>query len=220
MTHVVFHVEGGSSNGQSSDMRKAFRRFFSEIDQLAGSQGDKIDFFMHGSRLSAYKGFCGALETQPGKHHVLLVDSEDPLKHRGECWRHLNERPADGWARPSGVEDAQCCLMVQAVEAWLFADLEALQAYYGPAFNVNGLPARQNVEKIPKSDHIGKLEAASRPTKKGLYHKTRHLPDLLGRIDAAKVRERSWHCDQIFVTLSEKMGTKLTPLCTLRQEPE
>ena len=96
VTHIVFHVEGGISNGQSSDMRKAFRRFFSESDQLAGSQGGKIDFFMHGSHLSAYKGFCGALKTQPGKHHVLLVDSEDPITYRGECWQHLRERQADG----------------------------------------------------------------------------------------------------------------------------
>ena len=109
--------------------------------------------------------------------------------------------------------------MVQAVEAWLFADPEALQTYYGPEFNVNSLPARQNVEEIPKSDHIGRLEAASHPTRKGLYHKTRHLPDLLSRIDGAKVRERAWHCDRIFVTLSRRLGTELPPLCTLQPEP-
>lgn len=219
MTHIVFHIEGGISNSQSSDMRKAFRRFFSEIDLLANGKGGRIDFFMHGSRLSAYKGFRGALTTQPGKYHVLLVDSEDAVRDRDECWRHLRERQADGWARPASAEDAQCQLMVQAVEAWLFADPETLQAYYGPGFNVGILPARQNVEEISKSEHIGKLEAASRQTKKGLYHKTRHLPDLLGRIDAAKVRQRAWHCDHIFVTLSKKLGTELPPLCVLRPDP-
>ncbi len=218
MTQIVFHIEGGISNSQSSDMRQAFRRFFSELDSLAKSQGGKIDFVMHGSRLSAYRGFCGALTAQPGKHHVLLVDAEDSVAHWGECWRHLKERQADGWARPAGAEEAQCHLMVQTIEAWFFADPQALQAYYGSEFNAGSLPVRQNVEEIPKSNHVSRLKAASRPTKKGPYHKTRHLPDLLGRVDAAKVRERAWHCDHIFVTLSERLGTKMTPLCMFQQE--
>lgn len=83
---------------------------------------------------------------------------------------------------------------------------------------MSGLPDRRHVEEVPKSQHIPALEAATRHSQKGLYHKTRHLPDLLGRLDAAKVRERAWHCDQIFVTLSERLGTKLTPLCPFPQE--
>ncbi len=219
MTHIVFHIEGGISNGQSSDMRKSFRSFFSKMDNLAKSQGGKIDFILHGSRLSAYKGFCGALSTQPEKYHVLLVDSEAAVKHWGECWRHLKERQADGWARPVGVEEAQCQLMVQAIEAWFFADSEALKEYYKQGFQVNSLPDRRHVEEIPKSEQISSLVAATRPTQKGFYHKTRHLPDLLGEIKPAKVRERAWHCDRIFLTLSAKLGAELPPLCTLHEEP-
>ena len=220
MTHIVFHIEGGADRSQSGDMRKAFHDFFSELHTLATANGSRIEpVVMHGSRSRAYKGFCHALKTQPGKYHVLLVDSEDSVKHRGECWRHLRERQADGWACPAGVEGAQCHLMVQAVEAWFFADPGKLEEYYEQNFQVSSLPVRQNVEGIPKSEHIAKLEAATRHSQKGLYHKTNHLPALLGKIRAAKVRERAWHCDRIFVTLSERLGAKLTPLCTLQQEP-
>ncbi len=200
-------------------MRRAFRTFFAELDRVAKGGGSRIEFVMHGSRLSAYKRFCNALREEPEKYHVLLVDSEDSVKHWGECWRHVGERPADSWARTEGVEEEQCQLMAQAIEAWFFADPDTLRAYYGAAFNVNGLPAHRNVEAIPKSEHISSLEAATKQTQKGRYHKTRHLPDLLGRLNAAKVRERAWHCDRIFVTLAEKLGAELPPLCSLAPRP-
>jgi len=217
VTHLVFHVEGGISNSQSADMRKAFCRFFSEIDRLASGKGGQIEFLMHGSRLSAYKGFCNALIMQPEKHHVLLVDSEDPVAEWGLCWKHLRGR--DGWARPAGAEDAQCHLMAQAVEAWLFADPDTLKGYYGQGFQAGSVPHRRHVEEVPKGEHLPALEAATKQTKKGRYHKTRHLPDLLGRVDAVKVRQRAWHCDRIFVTLSAKLGNATAPLCTLQPEP-
>ena len=219
MTRIVFHIEGGISNSQSGDMRRAFRAFFAEVDRVARGRGGQIEFVMQGSRLSAYKRFCDALRQEPEAYHVLLVDPEDAVKHQGECWRHVRERPEDNWARPEGTGEAQCQLMVQALEAWFFADPSTLQTYYGTGFNANSLSARQDVEAIPKSEHLEKLEAATKPTQKGRYHKTRHLPDLLGGLNAAKVRERAWHCDRIFVTLAEKLGAELTPLCKLTPEP-
>ena len=88
MTRIVFHIEGGIGNSQSGDMRRAFRSFFAEIDRVAKGRGSQIEFVMQGSRLSAYKRFCDALKQEPEKYHVLLVDSEDPVEHWGECWRH------------------------------------------------------------------------------------------------------------------------------------
>ena len=219
MTRIQFHIEGGAGKNLDTEMRRAFHVFFSEINRVAREQGGSLRYTLHGPRLIAYKRFCNALRDDPETYHVLLVDSEDPVKRRGECWRHLLERQADGWERPAGTDKAQCQLMVQAVEAWFFADPDTLQAYYGAGFNASSLPTRQNVEAIPKSEHLPSLEAASRQTKKGLYHKTRHLPDILGRISPAKVRERAWHCDRIFVTLAEKLGAELPPLCRLAPEP-
>jgi len=217
VTLIMFHVEGGVSRNQDGEMREAFREFFAELDRSVRSNGNSIRFVPFGPRRKAYDSFCAALKSEPEAYHVLLVDSEDTVKRWGECWKHLRER--DGWVRPGGAEDAQCHLMAQAVEAWLFADPDTLRGYYGQGFQASSLPNRRHVEEVPKSQHLPALEAATRHSQKGLYHKTRHLPDLLGNIDAAKVRQRAWHCDQIFVTLSAKFGEATAPLCTLRPEP-
>ncbi len=200
-------------------MREGFRKFFAELDGSVRSKGNRIQFVPVGPRLQAYNHFRAALKSEPEAYHVPLVDSEDLVAQWGKCWRHLRERRGDGWKKPAGVTDAHCHLMVQAIEAWLFADLEALEGYYKQGFQAGSLPKRRHVEEVPKSQHIPALEAATRHSQKGLYHKTRHLPDLLGEIDVAKVRERAWHCDRIFVTLSRRLGTELPPLCTLQPEP-
>lgn len=200
-------------------MRQAFRSFFEELDTAVKSRGNSIKFVLHGSRREAYSHFCHALIQEPEAYHVLLVDSEEPVKRWGECWRHLRERKDDGWARPEGTDEAQCQLMVEALEAWFFADPDALQAYYGADLQTSSLPSRQHVEEIPKSQHLLSLEAATRQTKKGIYHKTQHLPGILQRLNAAKVRESAWHCDRIFVNLSARMGARMTPLCKFTQEP-
>ncbi len=207
---IQLHIEGGSSKNQDIEMRRAFRAFFEELDQAAQSQRSSLKLTLHGKRIAAYAQFCHTLKRDPETYHVLLVDSEDPVQHPGECWRHLRERAADGWERPDGVEEAQCQLMVEAIESWLFADPDALASYYGADFQKSSLPKRRNVEAIPKKDHLGKLEAATRRTQKGVHHKTGHLPDLLRKIDAMKVRQHANHCDRIFVSLSEKIGAPLT----------
>ena len=216
MTQIKFHVEGGAGKNRDTEMRQGFRTFFAALEEAVRGKGNTIRFVLHGSRREAYDQFCHALRTEPDAHHVLLVDAEGPVAHRGECWRHLRERQGDQWARPGGVEDAQCQLMAQAIEAWLFTDPAKLKEFYGA--DIGTLPGRQDVEQVPKADHLPRLEAATRQTAKGQYHKTRHLPKLLGRMDAAKVRQRAWHCDRIFVTLSENLGDALPPLCTLTQK--
>lgn len=95
--------------------------------------------------------------------------------------------------------------MAQAVEAWFFADPDALAGYYKQGFNTNPLGNRNNVEDIPKDEHIPKLKAATKDTQKKDYDKTDHAPDLLARIDPEKVRKRAPHCDRIFITLAEKI---------------
>ena len=206
---IKLHIEGGSSRNQDIEMRRAFRKFFGVLDQVAEDQGSSLKLTLHGTRRAAYTQFCYAHNHEPETYHVLLVDSEDPVQHPGECWRHLREREADGWERPGGVEEAQCQLMVEAIESWLFADPDCLAGYYGTDFQKSSLPGRRNVEEIPKQEHLVKLQAATRHTQKGVYHKTRHLPDLLRTISTQKVRERAEHCDRLFVNLSQKLGATL-----------
>ena len=204
---IQLHIEGGSSKNQDIDMRRAFRAFFGQLDQSARSQRSSLTLTLHGTRGAAYAQFCHALKREPETYHVLLIDSEDPVQHLGQCWRHLREREADGWERPDGAEEAQCQLMVETIESWLFADPDCLEAYYGTDFQKSSLPSRQNVEEIPKKEHLERLEAATRRTQKGVYHKTRHLPDLLRAISTQKVRGRAKHCDRLFVSLLQKLGS-------------
>ena len=96
--------------------------------------------------------------------------------------------------------------MVQAMEAWIVADPDALTAYYGQHFFKNALPKRHNLEEEPKLDCANKLAAATRPTQKGEYQKIRHAAELLAKISPNKVRNRCPHAEILFSTLSHLIG--------------
>jgi hypothetical protein len=95
--------------------------------------------------------------------------------------------------------------MVQTVEAWLVADVDAVSKFYGQGFNANTIPKNPNVEQISKEDLESTLKRATRNTPKGEYHKIKHGPKLLGQVDVSKVRKAAPHCDRLFVTLEGKM---------------
>ena len=206
MKRIVFHVEGGQNKNEDARFRQAFRTFFTEIDVAASAHGVSLKFIMEGPRRTAYERFCHESPKDADEWHVLLVDAEDLVKQSGLCWKHIEERAADQFERPNAAEEAQCQLMVQAMEAWFFADADALTRYYGKEFQASSLPKTNNVENIPKARHISALEAATKGTQKKRYHKTHHAPDILAQIDPAKVRNRAPHCDRIFVDLINKLG--------------
>ena len=102
---------------------------------------------------------------------MLLVDAEEPVNEAGS-WRHLNNR--DGWSRPDGATDDQCHLMVQIMESWFLADLDALKAFYGQGYRENALPQNPQVEQITKRHVLNGLDTAARETSKGRYDKGSH----------------------------------------------
>jgi hypothetical protein len=124
---------------------------------------------------------------------VLLVDAEDHVTAARPS-EHLTAR--DGWVFPA-LRANQVFLMVQAMEAWLLADREALKTFYGTGFLAKSLPGDpEKIEKIPKGKLESSLRHASKPTKtKGEYHKTRHGFALLALIDPNKVGQGSPHAD-------------------------
>jgi hypothetical protein len=118
----------------------------------------------------------------------------------------VSEREGDRWSRPDGVIDRQLHLMVQAMEAWLVADPEALEAYYGQGFRPHALPRQQDLEQVAKKDLNEALERATRESKtKGKYTKP-HGFELIGRVDPTKVRVRSWHAARFFDALSDNLS--------------
>lgn len=99
--------------------------------------------------------------------------------------------------------------MVQLMEAWFLADPAAMAAYYGRGFRAAALEGPENVEDIPKKDVLAILERATRHTLKGAYHKTRHAPGILARVDPRKVQSRSTECTRLFTVLRALISPSL-----------
>ena len=195
---IRIYIEG------DPELRQGFRTFLKPLYDLAQSKEIKIEPpRLCGSREAAYKAFKAALKTYPDAFIVLLVDSENPVDAKQTPWQHLKNR--DGWDS-LGTNDAQCHLMVQTMEAWFVADINALRQYYGHKLQDSAVPKNPNVEEVEKARLESSLEAATRHTSKGEYHKTRHASKLLELLQVDKVRKASYYCDRFFTTLAQIMG--------------
>ena len=196
---IRIYVEGGGSDKLTRSMlRRGLEEFLREPVDAARRSRASLRISVCGSRNDAHDDFRCGVRVNSGVHCILLVDSEGPVTAPSRR-QHLVSR--DGWDL-SGVAEEQLHLMVQMMEAWLIADKQALAMYYGKGFGANALPARENVEQIPKPELESALKAATRQTQKGEYHKTRHGPELLGRIDPLRVREAAPHCERLFAALA------------------
>ncbi len=146
--------------------------------------------------ISAYRK---ATRSHPEAWNILLKDSEEPI-------------PMDMAAllRNHGIDRTlsdRVFWMVQLMEAWFLADPEALEAYYGKAgFSSKTIGDTQNVEEVPKSVVQTRLKAATRGTSKGAYHKVKHAPHLLERLNAQRVRQRAPHCRLLFDAVLAKLA--------------
>lgn len=198
---IRIYVEGGGEGKDTKRfLRQGFRAFFGSLFDEARKRKTTMDLILCGSRASAFADFKSSLEQHPDANSNLLIDSEDPVN--SGPWDHLRDRQGDGWAKPDGVTDDQCHFMAQCMEAWFIADLEALKKYYGQGFKESTLPKSNDVEEVAKKQVLSSLLSATRKTKtKGEYHKTRHAPDLLKRIDPQVVQSRAPHCERLFETL-------------------
>jgi len=159
---IRFYLEGG---GDCKDtrirLRTAFGAFLSEIRERARSRRIGWQIKVCGGRKAAFDDFSVALRSDPDAFHVLLVDAEGPVVTESP-WEHLRRRQQDRWKNP-GVEDRQCHLMVQTMEAWLIADRERLADYYGQGFQDSAIPTnpqrgedrQSDARDIPGEGHAG-----------------------------------------------------------------
>jgi hypothetical protein len=182
---IRIYVEGG---GEKSDTKAAIREGFSRF------LGGAVRVIPCGPREGALRSFKAALRDHPHAVNLLLVDAEGLVAHSAA--EHLGSRQL------TGTPEELLHLMVQAMEAWLLCDPEALTSYYGQGFRANALPRRKNIEEVPKDQLIPVLNRATEGTTKGRYHKIWHCRDLLIRIDSAKVRARAPHCERLFQVLA------------------
>ena len=196
MRGIRVYVEGGGDRKDTkAEIRKAFGVFLRELRDAARQQHLQWDVIACGSRGSAFDAFRTGGKSHPDCFNVLLVDAEGPVSASPKA--HL--RQVDGWQIDE--PDEHCHVMVQAMEAWIVADLQALRSFYGQGFQESAIPKANDVETIDKDRLLDSLKKASRSTQKGTYHKIRHAGRLLGRLDPATVRKRAGHCERLFATL-------------------
>ncbi len=204
---VKVYVEGGGSGsdrkgrkGGRSEQTSAFREGFSKFVRKTGLAGRMPRILPCGSRERAFNDFKKAVAN--GEAALLLVDAEQPVTTRGP-WQHLKAR--DNWDRPHSATDEQCHLMVQVMESWFLADLNALASFYGQRFHESALPQNPRVEEVSKQDVENGLRQATRSTSKGAYAKGKHSFEILAELDPAKVRQKSPYADR-FLSELERQG--------------
>jgi hypothetical protein len=196
---IRIYIEGAERGKEEARLREGFRIFLDELYQLSRQNGFKFHRpVMCGAGTEAYKDFKKAVRRNPDGINFLLVDSQKPVSDGVGPWTHLD-------CDSLGLDDSHCHLMTQAMEAWLIADLEALKEVYGKGFGENALP-KSPVEQIAVKDLIDSLKKATANTQKGKYHKTRHAPEILKKLNVAKIRQAAPYCDRLFKTLEEKLG--------------
>ena len=192
MTEVRIYFEGDAS------LRPGFRELFK------GLGGAKLRLNLIACGADFVADFVSGVKRNPNALNILLQDAEGPYSPAvaQETRRRINRY--DSGQR---IADDQLHFMVPLMESWFLADRATLRNYYGPGFAENRLPVNRQVEEILKEDVINDLANATRNTAKGRYHKTRHAPELLARIDAARVRAAAPIGARLFSLLEQLNGT-------------
>lgn len=185
---VRIHIEGDAK------LLPGFRRFFDALYRA----GVKVKLSTGGA--NAVEDFVSGVRKFPNAVNILLVDADGP--HSPAAVQEVRRR-INRYAPEIQVADDRLHFMVQVMESWFLADRAVLQAYYGQGFAENRLPANRQVEQIGKEDVISGLEGATRDSGKGRYHKTRHAPALLERVNPALVRGAAPACEKLFAALEQ-----------------
>jgi hypothetical protein len=170
-------------------LRPGMRLFLSEMAEAASRKGWRFapPVATCGRPVQAFRI---ALETHSNAWNVLLLDHEDS----DEAQIRKN--------RLEGCDPESIFWMVQIMEAWFLADVDALRAFYKRRFNESALGWNTKVEEIPKADVMERLKRVSG----GDYHKVNHGVKLLELIDPAKVRKAAPHCDRMFQVVLARLS--------------
>lgn len=201
MSEIRIYVEGGGDKDSKARMRQAFSQFFSEPRTKAYQKRTPLRVIPCGSRDDTFKAFRAGIRDHPEDRILLLVDAEQAMS--GTPREHLAAR--EPWDLSFAADD-QCHLMAQVMESWFLADVSALERFYQQGFISKQIPARTNVEEVPKSEVEAVLKSSTSKTQKGEYHKIRHGPQILESLDPERVRARAPHCERLFAALAEALS--------------
>jgi len=192
---MVIFIEGGSAeNGKiNADFRRAWSKFF----QNAGiTNVPKI--VISGSKMIV------KFSRDRRKDKVLLLDSEEsiPADRENEKMKVFdkflfNIKKRSDWCDDENIYDEQIHFMVACMESWFMADMETLQKYYGKFFAGEHFNW-DDVEIIARNKIMDALKKATKNTKKGTYHKTKHAPEILQNLNSNVVCSKAFFCERLF----------------------
>ena len=169
-------------------LKPGFHKFLSDVVKAARTRGCK--FQPVEANGTPVQDFRDALKIHRDAWNVLLLDSEDAQEFQ------LRRKSLEG-CDPDSI-----FWMVQIMESWFLADVDALKAVFKVGLSESALRGNPNVEDIPKEDVLGRLNKAAN----GEYHKVNHGVKLLELIDPAKVRKAAPNCDRMFRLILAKLG--------------
>ena len=168
-------------------LKEGFRSFFGKLVLQDYYRLCRVRFVAGAGRAEAIHDFQDACQSHPSSWNVLLIDSEGP--DDTQLFARLG--------LPAAQRDS-VFWMVQLMESWFLADIQALKGDYRKGFQEARLIVKRDIERVHKNDVIKWLEDATKATQKGKYDKTAHAPRLLGLIDPALVRKACPNCRRIF----------------------
>lgn len=203
---IKLYVEGGgkgTNKAATIRMQQGFDSFFKELKDAAREKRISFRIIPSSDTETTYKDFMLSRRASPESFNMLLVDSDEPVDKDKPARVFLQEKHKK-WDL-SEVAEERCHLMVQIMEAWFIADIDALKKFYGQGFNENAIPKTKNVETVAKETLEKALKAATAKTQKEEYHKIKHGGRLLELIDSQKVREAAFRCREIFRVINEEL---------------
>ncbi len=204
---IKLYVEGGGKGSHKRatiKLQQGFNAFFAELKESAQSKKISFKIIPAGNTQSTYDDFIFSVKNSPQSFNLLLVDS-DSATDENESAHAFLQKKYKKWKLKT-VKDEQCHLMVQIMESWFIADIDALKEFYGHGFSESAIPKNKNVEAIGKDKIESSLKTATAKTQKKEYHKIEHGSKLLEFIKPQKVREAALHCERLFQIISEKIN--------------
>lgn len=207
MKSIAIFVEGGGATRRDGQdrLRQGFDTLLDSQKQAARRKSLRWQLGLYGSRNEAFKAFRDATSKMHVDLAVLLVDAEEPVADNTPSGRLAHLKARDGWDFES-VDPSRVHLMTQCMEAWIVADPDKLEEFYGQGFKKNVLPKRQVLDEEPKANLYSSLEAATKGTKKGSYGKVTHASEILKRLRPSVVTTRCVSFQQLTQWLDAAIG--------------
>ena len=200
---IKLYVEGGGKGSHKRatiKLQQGFDAFFRDLKNAAREKKISFKIIPSSNTQTTYEDFLISVRNSPQSFNLLLVDSDEAVAEDETACDFLQKKYRK-WKLKT-IKDEQCHLMVQIMESWFLADIDALKSFYCKEFKESAIPKRKNVETIAKDTVEKSLTAATAKTQKAKYHKIEYGARLLETINPNKVRVAVPHCEKLFTALA------------------